>query len=154
MMRLFQDLITDPEKKLTARADEMGGMAAVLEDEHAMEALAEEEFVLVEPDRENRRDRSFPFNFFEVRREIKANPEEAIEKNVESFNRKFEMQKQQIVKEITLALSKEGSRIISAAAAGPHDRVVYPVWLQMFGLYATHILPVAFRICITSGKTW
>ena len=123
-MRLFQDLVTPPEEGLAARVGGMGGMATIPEDEEAMEIVAEDEFITMDPNPENRRDRSFPFKFFEL---IKVNPDEAIEKNAESFNRKFEMQKVQIVKEITLALSKEGSRIISATTTGPHNRVVHPV---------------------------
>ena len=154
MMRMFQDLVTSPERKLTAIMEGMGGKKVVLEDEHAMETLAEEEFVIVAPDPESRRDRRAPFNFVELQQEIRANPDDAIQKNAESFNRKFVTQKEQIVKEITLALSQEGSRIISATTAGPHDRVVDPVLYQVFDLCMTQTLPVAIRIYVIPGRTW
>lgn len=128
MMELFHGLATPQEKQLAAKVEELGGEFVVVEDEQVMETLAEEEFLLVEPDPESRRDRGVLFDFAELRKEIKANPEEAIEKNAESFNSKFEIQREQIVTEITRALSQEGSRIISAAEAGPHDRVIDPVW--------------------------
>ena len=133
MIRLFQDLITPPEKKLTARVDEMGGKAVVLGDEQALETLAEEEFILVEPDPESRRD-SVPKSPAELRQEIEADPNKAIQKNAESFNRKFEIQRKRIVEEITLALSQQTSRIISATEAGPHDRVVDQVWREVSDL--------------------
>lgn len=126
MIKLFRDLTTSSEKKLTARVEGMGGKAAVLDDDQKMETVVEEGYVLLDEDPESQRDRGVPFNYVEIRQEIKADPEEAIEKNAESFNRKFEMQKEQIVNEITRALSQETNRIISSAKAGPgpHDRVV------------------------------
>lgn len=141
MILLFQDLATSREKKLTARVEEIGG-TVILEDEQAMETLLEEEFLPVDEDPGSRRD-DIPFNFVELQQEIKANPEEAIEKNAEIFNRKFEITKEQVVKEITRTLNQEGGRIISAVTAGPYDRIVDPVWREVPGLCTTRILLVA-----------
>lgn len=150
MMRLFQGLVSPLEKKLTARVREMGGTAVVLEDEQAMESLAGEEFLLVGQDMELRRDRNDPFNFVELRQEIKANVDEAIEKSAESFNRRFKIQKEQIVAEIQRALRQEGSRTIS----GPHDRVVDPVWREVPDLFLALTSTAVSRIYKKSGRTW
>ena len=71
------------------------------------------------------------FDYVELRKEIKSDPDEAIQKNLDSFNRKFELQKKQIVEEITRALKVEGDRIIKAGEAGPHDRIVDLVWPEV-----------------------
>jgi hypothetical protein len=95
-----------------------------------------------------------PFGFYELQQEVKSDPEEAIEKNAEIFNRKFDIQRRQIVEDIARAVNREGDRIISAVTAGPHDRIFDPVRSEVFGICITRTSPVFLRISITSGRRW
>ncbi|KAF9644578.1 hypothetical protein BDM02DRAFT_3074100, partial [Thelephora ganbajun] len=70
-----------------------------------------------------------------LQQEINSDPDEAIEKNAEFFDRKFDIQRRQIVEDIARTVNREGDRIISAVTAGPHDRIVdpdiYNIWKDM-----------------------
>jgi hypothetical protein len=136
MLQLFQEFVTPEQKKLAAMVGEMGGDAA-LENEETMKELAGAETALtthsgLENEQameelagtEIRYGRSRPFNFVKLRREIKGNPGEAIERNAEFFNHKFNIQRRQIVEDITRAVNREGDRIITAVTAGPHNQIV------------------------------
>ena len=130
MLQLFQEFITPEQKKLAVMVERRGG-AAVLENEQALRELADAEFAFVAPSgSENRHGGGRPFNIVELQHEIKGDPDESIEKNAEFFNRKFDIQRRQIVEDIARAVNREGDRIISAVTAGPHDRIVDPVWLE------------------------
>jgi len=127
MLELFKDFATPQERELAALVKKLGG-DAVLENEKAMEELAAFALAGAQLGPENRQaPQGRPFGFLELQQEIKCDPEEAIEKNAEFFNRKFDIQRRQIVEEIAHAVNREGDRIISAVTAGPHDRIFDPV---------------------------
>ena len=125
MLQLFQKLLTPEQKKLADIVQKKGGNA-VLEDEHALEELAAVEASLSPP---SGRIGAGRFDFSEIRYEIDEDPANAIEKNAESFGRKFDIQRRQIEEDVARAMRREGDRIISAVTAGPHDRIVDPVRL-------------------------
>ena len=135
MLELFQEFITPEQKKLTVMVEERGGVA-VLENERAMKELAEAEFAFVAPlGSDSRHGGPRPFDVVELQHEIKGNPDEAIEMNAEFFNRKFDIQRRQIMEDIARAVNREGDRIISVVTAGPHDRIVDSVRCEVLGRY-------------------
>jgi len=135
MLQLFREFVTPEQKKLAIMAERMGG-DAVLENEQAMRELADTEFAFVAPSgSESRHGGDRPFDVVELQHEIKGDPDEAIEKNAEFFSRKFDIQRRQIMEDIARAVNREGDRIISAVTAGPHDRIVDPVWHERLCLY-------------------
>jgi hypothetical protein len=125
MLQLFQKFITPEQKKLSDLIKKKGG-DAVLDDEEAMKELAAAETSLSPPHGAHGTD---PFDLAEFQHEIKDDPTDAIKKNAEFFNRKFDMQRRQIREDVARAVRREGDRIISAVTAGPHDRIVNPVRL-------------------------
>ena len=135
MSQLFQEFATPEQKKLAVMVEEMGG-AAALENEQGMKELAHAEFAFVVPTGwDTKHGGARPFDVVELRHEIKGNPDEAIEQNAKIFNRKFDLQRRQIVEveDIAHAVNREGDRIISAVTAGPHDRIVDQVWCEVLG---------------------
>ena len=133
MLQLFQQFVTPEQKQLTVMVERMGG-SSVLENDRAMRDLADAEFAFVAPTgSDSRHGGGRPSDVIELLHEIKGDPGEAIEKNAEFFNRKFDIQRRQIMEDIARAVNREGDRIISAVAAGPHDRILDPVWCQVFG---------------------
>lgn len=123
MLQLFQEFVTPQQKKLATMVQNMGGNT-ILEDEQAMKELAGAEDVLSS---ESGHPGGCPFDFVQLRREIKGDPDEAIEKNAQFFDCKFNILRRQIVEDISRAVNREGDRIIAAVTAGPHDRIVDPV---------------------------
>ena len=133
MLQLFQEFVTPEQKKLTAMVEERGG-DAVLKNEQVMKELVDAEPALTAPPGlDGRRDGDHSFDIVELQSEIDSDPDEAIEKNAESFSRKFDIQTRQIKEDITRVVKHEGDRIISAVTAGPHDRIVDPVRCGGFG---------------------
>ena len=142
LMGVFQELLSPQERELTAKTEQNGGKEVALEDEHIMEELVNEEFLLLQKaTSESRYVRNVPFDCAKLLQEIKANPDESIKKNAEFFSRKFNIQKKQIVEEFSRAFRQEGDRIPTSAEAGPHDRIVDPVWRDVFCLRFAHTLP-------------
>lgn len=137
MLELFQEFVSPEQKKLAAMVEQMNGVVA-LDSEQSMEELADAELALVAPlSSDSRRGGGHPFDFVALQREIRANPDEAIEKNSDVFDRKFDIQRRQIVEDIERTVNREGDRIILAVTAGPHDRIVDPVWQESSSVYAS-----------------
>ncbi|CDO75523.1 hypothetical protein BN946_scf184871.g4 [Trametes cinnabarina] len=67
--------------------------------------------------------------------ELAETPEVAITKNLEVFERKFEMQQRELAAELHRAMHHEGDRVIEAVTSGPHDRIIDPdihdIWKEM-----------------------
>lgn len=115
MLQLFVEFVT-PQPAVMVQT--MGG-DAVLKNERAMQ-----EFVAAESSLSlgGRHVRGHPFDFAKLRQEIKDNPDNAIGKNAEFFNRKFDIhRRRQIAEDIARAVNREEDRIIAAVTAGPHD---------------------------------
>jgi hypothetical protein len=145
MSQLFKEFITPQQKELGAMIEEMGGPAA-LEKKEAMEKIARKASALTS----HRKD--YPFNVAELQQEINGSLDEAIKRNAELFDNKFDKQ-QQIMEDIARAINKEADRIVRAIEVGPHVRIVDPVRCKVFNFRATHT-PTIPRISRTSGGKW
>ena len=134
MLQMFQKLLTPEQKKLADMVEKKGGNA-ILDDEDTMKELDAAEASLAPASGRHGNGR---FDLAEVQHEIRGDPADAIEKNAEFFNRKFDIQRRQIEEDIARTVRREGDRIISAVTAGPHDRIVDPVCptlhLTIYGL--------------------
>ena len=112
------------------KVEGMGGKAAALENEQAMEELVNRESELTAGDDlgfSGHLGQNRPFNLVELRQEIEGDPDKAIEKYAESFNLKFNLQKR-IVEELSRVVKRDTDRVIDAFKEGPHDRIVDKVW--------------------------
>ena len=137
MLRLFQEFVTPEQKKLAAMVEERGGIG-VLKNKEAVKELAEAEFAFPAPSgSDGQRDGDRTLDLAELQSEIDGGPDKAIEKNAQVFNRKFDIQTRQIKEDIARAVKREGDRIISAVTAGPHDRIVDPVWHRLLATART-----------------
>ncbi len=132
MLAYFQTCMSPEFKEMVTRINDRGGIQAVMVNERLLKELVEargssEGAVEVRGAHGHRRDVAFDME--ELRTELKEDVEMAMEKNSHTFSRKFEMQRKQIVDELTKAIHREGDRIIDAVTAGPHDRIIDPVSL-------------------------
>ncbi|KAF8531822.1 hypothetical protein JB92DRAFT_3104483 [Gautieria morchelliformis] len=62
----------------------------------------------------------------DLREDLRADPEEAIQKNMVVFARKIEVQQSRIVEETKATVRREGDRVVEAIGARPHDRIIDP----------------------------
>ena len=130
MQQLFKEFINSQERELAMKVKGMGGEAAALQNEQAMRELVNRESELTagdEPAFATHSVQKRSFNFVELQQEIDGDPDKAIEQHAESFNLKFGLQKR-IVEELSRVVRRDGDRVIDALTAGPHDRIVDPVW--------------------------
>ena len=150
MLQLFREFVTPQQKKLAAVVEAMGGEAA-LGDKRTMKELLREESALA-----TRRSPKIwgEVDLDELQQEIEGNPNEAIEKNAEVFNRKFDIQRRHIVEDIARAISQEGDRIILAMEMGPHARIIDPVLCSTFSFHTTRSSPLTLRTSGCSGRKW
>ena len=123
MLGMFQKLLTPEQKKLADLVEKKGGNAVLDNEDIMMELVAADPSLSPASGRHG----GGRFDLIEVQREIRDNPTNAIEKNAEFFNRKFDIQRRQIEEDVARAVRREGDRIISVVTAGPHDRIVDPV---------------------------
>lgn len=136
MMQMFRTLVNPEMKKLTVAVEERGGIQACMDNESALRELSGLTSPKASssrpqpppPTRNGKRARDENSSAFEeLKADIYDDPDAAIEKNMVVFSRKFEIQKQQIVAELTLVVQHEGDRVIEAVTSGPHDRILDPV---------------------------
>ena len=126
MMQMFREFVTPEQKRLAALVEQKGGIS-VVDNEQIMKGLLDAETQISAPTGMERHGPTKKFDLVEIQHEIRDDPIEAIEKNAEFFDRKFDIQRRQIQEDIERAVSREGDRIISAVTGGPHERIVDPV---------------------------
>ena len=129
MAQYFQTALAPEQKEIAARVQDRDGAQAVIENDRLLRELVDlyrtsDGAVEVSGARGRC---EVGIDIEELRLEIREDIEVAVERNAETFSRKFEMQRKQIVDELTKAIHREGDRIIDAVTAGPHDRIIDPV---------------------------
>ena len=65
-----------------------------------------------------------------LRQELAQAPSAEIKKNLEAFERKFEIQTRELAEEMKRFVVHEGDRVINSVLAGPHERIIDPVCLR------------------------
>lgn len=129
-MLMFQQFITPQQKEVAAFIDSKGGEAC-LEDEDVLKELMDyEERVVSSRDPEAARSPIFnnSEDILELRKEFVEKPDEAIEKNSDLFDRKFNMQQRQAENDMAKGVKREGDRIIPIEGVlSAHDMLVDPV---------------------------
>ena len=64
-----------------------------------------------------------------LKQELVQTPAAEIKKNFEAYQLKFELQARELAEEMKRFVTREGDRVISSVLAGPHERILDPVWL-------------------------
>ena len=131
ILQLFQEYVTPNERMLASLVNKIGGDGA-LEDDQTLKRLMDAESTLTMrsgPDLQ--RGGGQLFDLAGVRQDIRDDPKEAIEENSKFFDRKFEVQRRQIVEELSRTIEREGDKIINMLAA-PHERIVDQVCNNFF----------------------
>ncbi|KAF8529736.1 hypothetical protein BU17DRAFT_79834 [Hysterangium stoloniferum] len=138
MMQMLKQLVSPEEEEMARLVEKRGGVEAVQNNKKALEELnklaqkntASLDLISTGPQKTSNEN-----DMEELLEDLRTNPDEAMEKNEKVFERKFEIQQRQITEQLTRTVRREGDRIISAIASGPHDRLldpdVYKIWKEM-----------------------
>ncbi|KAJ7584970.1 hypothetical protein C8J56DRAFT_139201 [Mycena floridula] len=133
MMLMMQKLMPQANQDMARTVAMKGGANACLDDPSILRELnsqSDGSATIAHPGGQTK-----SLSIEELQQDLHADPDEAIEKNSAVFNRKFEVQKRQIVEELEKVIKREGDRIINALGAGPHDRILDPdihtIWKDM-----------------------
>lgn len=129
MMQYFQTAVPPEQKEMVARVKDKGGAQAIIENDRALRELVDlyrgtDGAVEVNGARVRR---EVGVDIEELRLELREDVEVAVERNTETFTRKFDMQRRLVVDELSRVVHREGDRIIDAITGGPHDRIIDPV---------------------------
>lgn len=129
MMQMFQKLVSPEQKDMLILVQQKGGTEAVQNNEDALKELGDYERASASAGASSTPLRSgmSSSDFEDLKEDLHTDPDDAIKDNMTVFSRKFEIQKRQIVEELTRVVRREGDRIISAVTSGPHDRIIDPV---------------------------
>lgn len=147
MLSIFH-LFTSPEQKqLKQIVDSQGGPKALLSQDAKLRELLS--FKDSSKATENHRSHGPQSDF---KTDLYEDPDSAIEKNVAEFTRKFDIQKQQIVAELSMVVVREGDRVIKAMNEGPHEKLVDPVRIQI-AFFMLMFSPTG-RTSILFGERW
>ncbi|KAJ7223972.1 hypothetical protein C8J57DRAFT_1591283 [Mycena rebaudengoi] len=141
MMKMFQQFVAPEQKEMARLVEQKGGIQACQENDKILKELY---------DLESKSSPTAPSNsgssksaatsgmtsgLEELKDELATDPDAAMEKNLTVFTRKFEVQKRQIIDELTKVVERQGDRVISALTSGPHDKIIDPdvhkIWKEM-----------------------
>lgn len=146
MLLLFRKLDTHQEKELMMHVKAKGGQKCVDDDAALTELSAMTRIKDVGG--------TAPVDMDTLARlklELSEDVDYSFEKNMATFERKLEAQKQQLEAALVHTVVREGDRVITAVVSGPHDRIVDPVsftcsccshtsqWLILFLGSAQHL---------------
>jgi hypothetical protein len=137
---LFQKLNSPHEKELLKFIESKGGPKACLANDSILKELS---FVNESIDPTSaltalrddgglspRRSLTLDYKaYYILRKDLREDVQEALQKNMAVFERKLDVQKRQIINEVEGVVHREGDRVISAVTSGPHDRILDPVSL-------------------------
>ncbi|KAJ6475237.1 hypothetical protein C8R47DRAFT_1220710 [Mycena vitilis] len=138
MMKMFQQFVAPEQKEMMRLVEQKGGLQACQENDKILKELSDLEAKSSSslggaPQSAKSAQKTSALE--DLKDDLVLEPDAAVEKNLTVFSRKFEVQKRQIVDELTKVVEREGDRVISAITAGPHDKIIDPdvhkIWKEM-----------------------
>ncbi len=131
MIAMFQQLVGPEQKSLSELVAAKGGVKALRNNDKMLLSLVEltaSKAPSAPSSEGHRMTRAKPSdantNADDLRKDILEDPDAAAEKNRIVFFRKFEVQKRQIIDELTLVVTRESDRVIQVVKGGPHERIL------------------------------
>ncbi|CAK5278372.1 unnamed protein product [Mycena citricolor] len=137
MLKLFQKLVPPEQREMAQMVEKKGGQS-VMDNDKALKDLNDFENKMLAaqgggPGHGGKAVKTPDLN--DLKEELHGDPQLAMDQNMTVFSRKFEVQKRQIIDELSRVVEREGDRVISAVTAGPHDRIIDPnvhmIWKEM-----------------------
>ncbi|KAI0061177.1 hypothetical protein BV25DRAFT_1806058 [Artomyces pyxidatus] len=133
MMELFQTLVSNEQKSIADMVHAKGGVKAVRNNDKLLKEVDAQANKSMSKGDGHRLGSSYGLE--ELKEDLLDDPDTAIQKNMVVFSRKFEVQKRQIVDELTLVVTRETDRIIKEVKSGAHERImdksIHEIWHEM-----------------------
>ncbi|KAF8214062.1 hypothetical protein K438DRAFT_995547 [Mycena galopus ATCC 62051] len=138
MMKMFQTFMSPEQKDMARLVEQRGGLQACQENDKVLKELSEidqKSGTATQGPTGSKGNMSAKSGLEDLKDELATDIDAALEKNMKSFDRKFEVQTRQIIDEMSKVVERQGDRIIGALTSGPHDKIVDPdvheVWKDM-----------------------
>ncbi|KAJ7228211.1 hypothetical protein GGX14DRAFT_346568 [Mycena pura] len=142
MMKMFQQFVSPEQRDMARLIEQRGGLQACQENDKVLKELSELENKsagaqgnLGPQSAKGSAGVNSKSGLDDLKDDLMTDPDVAMEKNLTVFSRKFEVQKRQIIDELSKVVERQGDRVISAVTAGPHDKIVDPdvhkIWKEM-----------------------
>ncbi|KAJ7135469.1 hypothetical protein C8R43DRAFT_1021198 [Mycena crocata] len=138
MMKMFQQFVAPEQKEMLRVVEQKGGVQACQDNDKILKELSDLEAkssTSLAGASQSAKSGGKTSALDDLKDDLMVDPDAAMEKNLTVFSRKFEVQKRQIVDELTKVVEREGDRVISAITAGPHDKIIDPdvhkIWKEM-----------------------
>ncbi|KAL6303383.1 hypothetical protein BKA93DRAFT_735065 [Sparassis latifolia] len=137
LLDYFQVWNTPREEKINKAFMQMGSPELILDSTHYIEELLvlahdSDEDITFRP---SGSERGMQKSMEQIKQELRDAPDVAIKNNLSSFEGKFDLQRRQIVDQLSQVMHREGDRIISEVTAGPQEKIkdpdLYAIWLEM-----------------------
>ncbi|KAI0061160.1 hypothetical protein BV25DRAFT_1805982 [Artomyces pyxidatus] len=133
MTSLFQSLVSNEQKIVTDMIQAKGGVKVVRNNDKLLTELnAQASKSMITGDGHRLGSSN---GLEELKEDLLDDPDTATQKNMVVFSRKFEVQKRQIVEELSLVVTRESDRIIHEVRGGPHERIldrdIHEIWSEM-----------------------
>ncbi|KAJ7498476.1 hypothetical protein FB451DRAFT_1016491 [Mycena latifolia] len=127
MMKMFQQFVSPEQREMARLVEQKGGLQACQENDKILKELSDLENKSAGATGPQSAKGTAGTGLEGLRDELMTDPDAAMEKNMTAFSRKFEVQKRQIIDELSKVVERQGDRVISAITAGPHDKIIDPV---------------------------
>ena len=127
LLAYFHTVSSSESQDIVARIKDKAGVETVLENERLLRELVDGNGGFSGDAVEVRGRRGVTFDVEELKSELREDIESTTEKNAQTFSRKFEMQRNQIMDQLSTVACSERGRFVDAVTSGLHDRIVDPV---------------------------
>lgn len=148
---IFENFQTAEEKAIASYVAKQGGPQKVLDDETLLSKLLETRRSQGDTSKETSAVKSTRDEAQQVQQEVRKDLQKFLEENHKAFERRFDLQKEQI-EEIHNAVVKVGDRIIDTMKSGPHERIINKVRAHRCVQELSICCSSSRRSCSTCGK--
>ncbi|EED77713.1 predicted protein [Postia placenta Mad-698-R] len=134
IIEFLKNYIPPEHKEVYEQIDRRGGREAVLKNDDALQSLVSAELE-TNSSRPSNQATALARNMKHELESQLIDPTFQIQKNNQSFDRKFEMQQRQILEGVGEIVHRESDRVIESVTSGPHDRILdkdlHQIWKDM-----------------------
>ncbi|KAI0656683.1 hypothetical protein C8Q70DRAFT_329984 [Cubamyces menziesii] len=142
VLEFFATLVPPDQQQLGELINSRGGPDAVMKENDVLTALAKYKpssevgsAKRADAHADLRSNKDPEGSLKELKEELFESADVAMQKNLETFERKFDVQRKKIIEEMQGIVRHEGDRVIDSVLSGPHDKIrdtdIHELWKDM-----------------------
>ena len=127
LLQAFQKLIPPEQQELQKEVTKRGSLKSISESDAELKKLLSNQLSLADnevPTTSASKKDQKAYTLADLKKDLEESIDVAVEKNMEVFSRKLEMQQRQLREEVERVVVRESDRVIQAVSGGPHDRII------------------------------